>query len=1271
MASPQPSRSVGNRVPALGVLVVAGAVVAGCDVELGERVARNPSSFGSIVFREACQRVAYTAELEAGGPVDASGASSAAICRGETMPGPTAPPSLRTLYARRADIVSGVDEALPPSLLGPLDSYLQTVRPLEDDGTLGGVITRSGTLLGSLASDEGLSPALARLGHLSGMRPLSTDGGIVRVALTSSSLDEVLSATLPTLDQGGAGHQDFQALLRAASFSLRHLSRGTGEPTSPERSPALLRDLLLRSDMTLMLGSPLPVALRDPFGRPLLAGVAPPYVLDAATGNGRTDADGHFLDETGKRVPYVPPLPLLGERGTARDPDGRALRSDGKPLYRYGELDGSLLMSLLSYGPDLFDSSVPAEGGPARDMLFGPLPGLALLSGPRVEREQVREGETLRYQGFELSRSPLLDAAHGALQLLRFSPASGGQDAVDLVRGLRSLAGDPQYESVVARTVEALADLSEESKKPEYDTAKIPESSTLYDDLIPIVQRLLTVDDGALAEDVMRALGDRHSVNLGPLAAQLADDRGYFFMRQLWDTGGTMNLPRPCIPDPDQANNGLTPCGVIGDFGNRPDRSRPDSDGTIDWRGGKTDDPAGNRSALQRLLQLIADGNRQSMCSGRNAYTLAGFLAFDEACDLFQIDNVASFFLLSIASPELRARSDTFAKPAASFREAIKNGRACRGLSADPGAAAKCDALLLTIDDGVNGDLTLRGLIGIDGFGRFPNPEAAARALFADLASPLIDGDAMHPPLRSLQRARGLLFNHKKMVDGMGRTTFVVDAADPDARLLRDANGVLRPLVDEYNGVLFALEKGGAPKTLATGQPNPYPNDTLYDAMRPLVDAFAKHGECLARDGAGLCTNGQNAVQILADAFTVLHRHYPSARSQVRGRTLAGSYGSLVVPDGVQSYERLIATGLGGDLFESMADLSPVLLRLSVDGKLGPRRVFPLLLQLARFFFDPKLAPPGGLRYRDGTQTALRNDGTSAGPVTPYYLLADARKAAKRLLAQPENAAAKARLDSELSHLFDLILGVDVIGDSMRQPVWIWLYPQARPLFGMGLSFATERVAAHATDLDGWVGQLEKDLVDIVDSPLYASALDVSNRLGAEPDRTNKIYKLLRQITDGTNPAGRSAIAVAVLDAVQLLLDDADVVPLGRAVGSVLDPERGPVLAGVSLFRRSRELEQATAPKGSSFLLRVLTNLYRSNGESATALSRLVDAAAEVNRVLPAASPDFVDGDYRSVLKSSGQFLSNEERGLTRFLKIVQSRCLPGSTGSSCPGPTP
>src|SRR5439155_9271171 len=114
-------------------------------------------------------------------------------------------------------------------------------------------------------------------------------------------------------------------------------------------------------------------------------------------------------------------------------------------------------------------------------------------------------------------------------------------------------------------------------------------------------------------------------------------------------------------------------------------------------------------------------------------------------------------------------------------------------------------------------------------------------------------------------------------------------------------------------------------------------NATFYTAIAPLVDAFAKHDECTARNPQTMqCAATQNAAKILVDLFAMLHTHWASPQSSYFGHTYQSTMPAAArfsYPDNIISYEPLLAEVLNqGDLMPALLALAPTLNTMTVDG---------------------------------------------------------------------------------------------------------------------------------------------------------------------------------------------------------------------------------------------------------------------------------------------------------------------------------------------------
>src|SRR5437762_1540299 len=166
---------------AVGVI----AAAAGCDKPLDTtRVVEPYGSFGEIIYREGCQRVAYTGQLaqKAAGTiqtVDVSGALGQSVCVDGAAPPSGAPAKLTTIVGQKSLLIATVDAILPKDFLDTLEAFMEQLLPLSDDGTMENAIAKLGDLLGTMAADPDFGPALSRLAVRNGYRPTKTAAGLV------------------------------------------------------------------------------------------------------------------------------------------------------------------------------------------------------------------------------------------------------------------------------------------------------------------------------------------------------------------------------------------------------------------------------------------------------------------------------------------------------------------------------------------------------------------------------------------------------------------------------------------------------------------------------------------------------------------------------------------------------------------------------------------------------------------------------------------------------------------------------------------------------------------------------------------------------------------------------------------------------------------------------------------------------------------------------------------------------------------------------------
>lgn len=1196
-----------------GSALLSGALLLlSCDVDLGSRNAPAARTFGEIVYTEACNRVAYSgelAELQAGKrtTLDASGVGYRTMCRfgGQVPAG--APAVMNAVQTARKAIIDDVNVTAPESLLEPLNQTLRASLPAFDGPEARQAALGSGNVLLGLAGDAAAVGALGRLSYRVGYRPPGTDGAAARGLLDVKDLYTSLNRLLPILYPDASAAIDASLVPRRQLYPALFREMAAAQPVpdvhASDRTLRLGVNFLLSQYTelrTLPAGQNLYGVLRDARGLPDInksgaGGTLPaPYRDTDRDGRADVDASGHFLSTSGAALPDISPFPLLDkskrDSAAARDADGRALISGTTPLYRYQNLDDTILAALLRETPGLVD--------PQKDIPLRLASGLRHLLGNRVpaQRDYGAAGP-LAYTGFDISSgkdAPLVDLIYSFVQLLGFSNTN--TDASHLLRTVYLLLRD--QEAPLARNLNAVAKAFDEAKKPAYDSAKLAEDSTLFDDLAPILVRLMR--QPALMQDLVAAMADPAVADLGLLTAQLMTDADYFFMSQ------------------SQLDSTM-PGAVSGSLGKAVNRSLPDSD--VDQNNGN---PQNNRSIMQRVLHLVHDANNAKFCNKLGAQItspipLPGVYA---PCELMQIDDLALFYLISIADSSVKDNI-----PEADFITAIKNDLLRNGLTC---------ALFGTLIGLPGFSCTARPSSSFPFFKLvvYPKPEAAAR----------------------------LLFQSNAMRSAFQKDAMDFGACEPkrEGTLCCNQNHSWQ---QHHNGALFALEAVKAPS-----------GRTFYDALRPLVNAFGSHSECVQRSSSGACTKSQNAAKILIDLLSVLHRHWPTVQSRFHGF----DYEAQSKKDGVVRYEPLIAALLSqGDLLPSSLALSPALLNTRTDDGTNQQAI-TVITKLGQWLFDPEVPRLGGqLTFRDGRNTAVRNDGgptfkptgdtvildvvsnAGQGKVTPYDLLAEAfRNKRARLATQP---TIEAGWKAAMSQLGDMYLLSRVAAGQYK-----FQNPRIRSLQLAGVDLLRQRVLSHTAkgDLRAWVQtDLVGDISSALTGPIGAASLDLVEAMNqAPPDSRQALFQILAALTTDPGPGAADAPRFRALlsfsaDLLQLMLDDADLVPIVHKLAPLFDPQNGAVEGAGWVVLRSLPSDP------NQVLLQLGKNLLRADINGLYPAYRLGEILNEIHRARAGETgvygSDLNEADMQAITAGLGQFLADPMRGAVRLVDIVQNRNLP------------
>jgi hypothetical protein len=1162
------------------VTTVSTLLFGGCDKPLDtNRTVDSYSSFGEVIYREGCQRVAWTGELaqKAAGikdTVDVGAVTATAVCR-DNMPAPAdSPDKLKAIQVQRDLLIATVDLILPKDFLHDMETFLEALLPLQDDGTMENSIKSVADLLDTMYKDPDFTPALARLALRAGYRPTKTAAGLVHTIVEYPNVDDLLGKLLGLIATGGTAETEWKQVVTALSKELR-TAQPVPNAADPERTLKLGLNVILSTNPDLGNGTTRPLVQRDFRGLAipnLMNGQNTPFV--DADGDGLADIDtvGHYVDASGKPIDVPPPFPEAGTTDTAmRDPQGRALAADGKTLlYKYLDLDGTVMGGMSREALTLMD--------PTKDTTLGLVYGASALLGPRATQTKMYMDaaggmvDSITYNGFDTTQSAVLDLVHAFVQIL------GDPNHDQSLQATQQLL--TKYESPTARLIKAMFDVNDLGKM--HPEAQIPSTSIVYDDLAPIIVRILRVP--GLAEDLVTALQNPHVKGLAPMMARLMQARNQIDFDQRACSATTTCLLGLCNCAHPLLQNGSDLDGI-----DPVDRTQDD----VDY----------NQSLMQRIAHLIHDANGAQFCSKAGATVQAGGItlaSFPNKCDLFEIDDLALFYILNMASDNIRqdtSREDTY--KIASFCEAVKDS------TLKPLVAA-------------GGGTLLENQTQLTGFRCYPTPAAMNRSLFLDWSA---QADFMH------------------------NTTDPIPCTDGD--LFKDA----------HDKSIMAWETTMVNNPAGMVDPAFY-NDTFYDAIRPVVDAFAKHDECLEYDDmTGNCKQGKlrNAAKILVDLLAMFHEHWPSPKTSNFGHQYQATDRTMprfAFTDNIHSYEPLLIQALGSmDIVPAVIDLSPTLTTFTVDGTAGGQPALPVLIGTAQYLFDPAAATPG-VAYRDGSVSTVMADGkTPIMRTTPYYMMADAFAHKRTALGAIDVNQANS-WKSATSAMVDQMLTVEQKSDGSYQ----LKNRRMHAITNILVDFVRTRLQSHAQtgDLEDFVHKkLTSDMTDIMGGPVFAAMGDFVAKVEADPDARTQLYNLLQYLmNEAQNDEVFQTALTTLTDQVQMFLDDPDLIPVAHIMGEALNPDRKIVDQQLDLIKRARDLD-TRQPRA---LLTILRNLYKLDANRVYPASNVADVLSEVNRTHPGQGGPLDAGDYKTLIGEVRDFLTDEQRGFLRFIAIVKNR---------------
>lgn len=682
------SRSIRQRLVA--VTTTAALVSAGCHGAFDEtRQPVDNGTFGETVHTLVCKRIAFLDDLADGGTTDVRGDSVRDMCRLGLAPEASASGKLKALMAERERLVGATDAIFPDAYLPTLQTFLTSNEflSLYDDDRAQGAIDGLIAALRHIAADDEAVDALERLGHRLGYRPMAPAMGAVRALVSYPELHDLVLTLTEAITPGGGARGEWQNFIEAVGVALRNAEPATS-PTAPDRSLRIALDFLLTERAQLGTTMVAPLTTRDTRGVARLRTIAAPYVDTDTDGQADVNELGQYVDATG--APIAAPAPFELPDGAAaspwmfRDDLGRALAADGGPLlYQYVDLDKTVLAALARDGIQLFD--------PQKGTAFDLTRGASALVGPRMMATKTyANGETLAYRGYDTTDSPLLDMTFAYLSILR-DPAVN--DTLALASVLLSTR-----EAEVAQLAEAI--ISAARKGDSHPEAVIPPNAPLWDDLVPVMRQILARP--ALVRSLLAAMERPEVALLGERFRKFMAYKDRFDINAQQQVTGSFATPT----NPALIDNGF------------------------------------DRSIFQRILHVIADSNNAVACNKQGARVVDPFIGITlgtyNQCELFRVNNLATFYLQSIAYAKNASGQYVCENAAGAFDStttaSTPQGCVSQGRRPRPKANFNYNwgALVRGSIDAFGGDEFLEDTVGIAGMRTHPTPAALNRVLFLD-----------------------------------------------------------------------------------------------------------------------------------------------------------------------------------------------------------------------------------------------------------------------------------------------------------------------------------------------------------------------------------------------------------------------------------------------------------------------------------------------------------------------------------------------------------
>jgi hypothetical protein len=1277
-------------------LAMSSAFTPGCEAFDTERPTEKRGSVGEEIYGVLCDRLGAQALRE-----DLSGGSFKAVCHRTSASGEFAdavdetllPPfdesatdssgnlvsiekqradrakavgRVGALARRRTDLIRALDVSLPATkipvkdienadptqscgtpakeeavLTDAVSDMLGRMTDLYNDGTIPQSTRSLGRVVSEFTKSEDAQKAWARISARQGYRPVDTALGTARPVLAYPHIRDFANATLrllsadstpydphPQLDAdgnripvAGPGNAAFNKLLETSHEELLAAKADARLPTlvtAPD--PSTTRVILSRPRDNVEVLQEILLAQDDAFviGKPR-------FIV-------RRDDRGYARIRGGQL-----PSPFI-------DQD-----RDGLPDV---DLTGQFLTTNKSVAPSPFPfpGSTAGSEGAARDAFQRAQAGDGLLydyldTSRTFAAQVLKDVKALTNPDPAAKHETLMDLVgglpiamgpretrtkdYGTTKLAYDGIDTDQSPVLDLVYAMSTILGDRSADTTLALTRELFSTQTSSLARVvgainhAYDIAQkhpeavVPRKSTFWDEKLDTFGKL--VKEPGLLEDVMRALAAPETQELGNTFARFAaykDEVSY---------------------DPNDINGPTfdVTTGQPGNMSTLVDRGAPIT-GT-------------NRSALHRFLQLVNDTVGVTACNkpGAKVHALGLSLpvSFDE-CAVFKIENLGAFYLDAIANAQQYDPNVEIPRGTIYMRPSL--------LRIAPGLTT-----VLESSSGITGFWPAAGNIAA------PTPNFLNRLVFFDLQNDT-GNDTTKTFIADLQG------------DHIGTSVCperVIQDPSPDAKDARPDGMVVglrncpegQWLQQRNKNTIFTTEQFG-----------------FYDAIRPLLGAFVKH----------------HREDLFLDMSTELFRHYAGPEATPDECALAGN--TQCTREGLVSYEGLVTEAFATDLIPALGELSKALDTMAIkrcdaiDTATQACTTSTLISGIdavaaaARATLDPEYATQVRLTDRHGAATAKRNDGTVVPQVTPAHLLTNALSAIdlafdKYEEQNPADTDRRAGWRRARSQLVDQFLGTTApAGSSVAAAFANPALPKMAP---MVVDMLRSQLVAHCPtsfwppyETCAWARtELTHKAEETLGGPLMTTGIDVVDAIRKDPDGRRETEILLQYLLDaGSGNDALASLLASASDAIQLLRDDENLIPLFKVLASAMNAttyddkgrivEKSLVDAQMALLARlsgkfidpngteicSREIDPNQVL--AAVLAKVVTPIDDGDFKGQSPLEVIIDVIADVNRADPTTpySGTLGKDDYRAVGENVVDFLTNKERGLEQFYEVIR-----------------